>query len=277
MPVHAPSTPKSGLLLWGVCLVTATAAALWVARREPLRRQPGENSSSSLAVAASIRALETRIAELEARMQTLSTPALLPAPAAEEPRARVSEDASFDLEELSGFAERLARLEARQAGLQQIRPADPGLGRPWTRRGEIQVRAVSAAEQRDELHALVLDPNASDSDRAHAWLDLLQVEAEPWTDQVVMEAVHIGATSEDDRAREVIWIGADTHHRNDLLVQPLIQALSDPVENVREEAADALGRYLDVPGVRAALLFTSRNDASEKVREEAQRVLDEGG
>jgi hypothetical protein len=46
------------------------------------------------------------------------------------------------------------------------------------------------------------------------------------------------------------------------------------VANVREEAADALGHYLDVGGVRAALLSTSRHDADEEVRAEARRSLE---
>ena len=39
------------------------------------------------------------------------------------------------------------------------------------------------------------------------------------------------------------------------------------------DAADALGRYLNAPGVREALLLASTSDASEVVRQEARRSL----
>ena len=114
---------------------------------------------------------------------------------------------------------------------------------------------------------------ATDASKAQAWLELSRLEGDAWNDQIVAVMTHIGATSSDDRAREVVWIGADSAHRSPLLVQPLLAALADPVANVREEAADALGHYLDYPGVRDALARTGRFDESEKVREEALRVL----
>jgi hypothetical protein len=112
-------------------------------------------------------------------------------------------------------------------------------------------RALAELASRDRRHALILDPEATDADKAQAWLGLAGSQEYPWSDEIVRTMTEIGATSTDDRAREVVWIGADTEHRNTLLVAPLIRALADPVPNVREEAADALGHYLDVGGVRA--------------------------
>ena len=83
----------------------------------------------------------------------------------------------------------------------------------------------------------------------------------------------IGLLSMDDRARAEVWIGAEAQFRSDLLVQPLISALADPIANVREEAADALSQYLEAPGVQSALSWTSNYDESDTVRDEAAKAL----
>jgi hypothetical protein len=135
------------------------------------------------------------------------------------------------------------------------------------------MQSQSAQDRVEATQRIIRDLDTSDSDKAHAWLDLAQQEVYPWTEDIIAEMMSIGLNSEDDRAREVVWIGAESQYRNDLLVQPLVSALSDPVADVREEAADALSQYMNMPGVQRALLWTSNNDESEEVRNEAARAL----
>ena len=241
------------------------------------RYQPGPGSGHGVVAAPPsgtepgepVRGLEARLERLEAHARDLARDRELVRPRAsapERPRAEVSEDAL--VEALADLERRVSALERRQSEGSGHERSDPSSPEEFD-----ELRRRAQLVRRDMARRRVLDWQAADPVRAQAWLDLARMDSEPWTDAVVAAAIGIGANSDDDRAREVIWIGADSRHHNELLVRPLIAALSDPVANVREEAADALGRYLDVAGVRGALLWSSRNDSSEKVRSEAARVL----
>lgn len=267
---------KSVILLWVTCLAVSASVPLlfsgWGAGPASRGLQAAD-ASDPRPVDAGLERLEAEIARLADRVRALEASRLAtsrrpvatedpePAEPTDEVEGRTFADLSRRLARLEQFErvrqDRLAEQRARQVADQEL-------------------RRETELERRDAAHAIILDPERSDSEKAQAWLGLSRMDGYPWTDEVVAAMVEIGATSTDDRAREVVWIGADTEHRNDLLVRPLLAALHDPVANVREEAADALGHYLDFPGVREALRWSRDNDPSEKVRKEALRVLTEG-
>ena len=263
------SDSTSGLLLWVTCLATAVSVPLllnaWsrpVMVSSPVEARglpaPDGRLERFEAIEAQLARLDIRLRELEASPPTSHrTPASI---AGTKPLVG---------ERFAALAERLGRLEASENARRQLVVQQVAL--------VAEQRLVAQVDKLAAAQAIIHDSSTTDSEKAHAWLDLAGQDTYPWTDEIIALMTQIGATSKNDRAREVVWIGVDTQHRNNLLVQPLIAALSDPVANVREEAADALGHYLNVPGVRNALLWTSKNDTSAKVREEALGSLREGG
>jgi len=250
---HAPSIVAGlgiGLLL-GVGLLLVPGRG-----REARAVASAGPDASSTRLEARLVALEERVEGLARRVEAVETrPVALREPVVPEPA-----------EAWSRLAERVARLEQREAGRSR-RTSTPAGDAP------APASMPSSWKRFEAVRAVLRDATASDADRASAWLGLAREEAYPWTDDLIAQAVSIGLTSEDDRAREVVWIGAESAHRSELLVQPLIRALGDRVANVREEAADALSQYLDRPGVQRALLWTSQHDESETVRDEAARAL----
>jgi len=204
--------------------------------------------------------LEDAVRALTARVDALHASSLVQ-PAMPE---RVPERTD---EERSPLAARIEKLE-QLVSAHPVDATDYGSGSE-----QVRFQRATSAERTSALQLTILDPKTSDLDKAQAWLDLSNQDAYPWTDEIIATMTNIGATSKNDRAREVVWIGADTEYRSDLLVQPLFAALNDPVADVREEAADALGHYLDYAGVRAALSWTSNNDTSEVVRNQALESL----
>ena len=256
---------RSGLLLWILCLATAVAVPSGLEGwRGSARGAQASEPRGLQAPDTRIDQLIGRVEALEGRLRRVQTSGHeVRAP---EPAVRVdplAEDA------LAALSERLERVEGRMRATRQQVP-------PFMEEGHALPAPdslVSHEAARDAAHAVILDPQETDSRKAHAWRDLSHLEIYPWNDDVVAPMTHIGASSTDDRAREVVWIGADTHHTHGRLAGPLIDALSDPVANVREEAADALGHYLGSPGVRQALAWAAENDPDAKVRAEALRSL----
>ena len=212
--------------------------------------------------------LQQRLSGIEARIQALEGSLLLEEPPATiretlgnealPPEARVALD---DLER------RVLELEAHQRTGGSAAP-DPTAFAVEVDEGLLQAEL----EHRDRVWNTILGEE-TDLTKAQAWATLTDHELYPWSDEMLEAVISIGLNSENDRAREVVWIGADTKHRNTLLVPALLAALSDSNANVREEAADALGHYLGEPGVRKALIAASQLDESAMVRSEASRSL----
>jgi len=120
-----------------------------------------------------------------------------------------------------------------------------------------------------EAQAMVLDASLSDSERLDALKKLPSRSEELRSNAVVIAAVQIAMSSDESRVRAGIWrelAGVEDPY----LVQPLLHSLAnDPVENVRENAAEALVRsFLDEPGVRDALEYAAESEASEWLRNE---------
>lgn len=258
---------RSVVLLWLTCLASAAAVSVVV------NRPPAEPSSAPAPLADDlvVRRFAERLDALERRMDGLD---LRPYDA---PVARPLTTHAPDGGALPSPADlegRLARLEAFEAERLRDRLA---VEEAQARAAEINLEREQREGQR--LAALILDPARGDREKTEAWMRMGRLQGSPWRDDVVLEMARIGEASEDDRAREEVWIGADHgRHRNELLVGPLLRALtSDAVANVREEAADALGHYLHLPDVRQALATAAAADSSGKVRQQAERVLGERG
>lgn len=253
------------VVVLGTGVLTAVMVVLWPwEERGEARGQAASDLMRSVisrlaGLEDQVSALENRIAELEPNRVPLREPVV------PEPEIHV-EEAETSLVEL---AERIAHLEQ----LENTRARRVGEREEEREQWASRARQQAPRDIVDAAHRTIRDRKVSDSDKAHAWLDLAQQEVFPWADDVIAEMTAIGLTSEDDRAREVVWIGAESEHRSALLVQPLISALGDSVAEVREEAADALSQYLEMPGVQKALLWTSSYDESERVRNEAARAL----
>jgi hypothetical protein len=271
----AATALRSGLVVWLACLTTAVVVPVLlsdpVATPVPFEARPLDDQGDEVA------ALQERIDDLERQLALLALerwedpppPEPLRPESLSGPGAIVGADAHLP----TGLEDRLARLEGFEAERQMALAAVEA-----ERQREREIARQLELAMVGQAHAVILDPNAPDRDKTRAWTQLRRMDGEPWTDEVVLEMLRLGETSEDDRAREEVWIGADSRHRNDLLASPLMRALSgDRSANVREEAADALKRYLDMPGVRDALLYASTHDTSVEVRNEALEALMRGG
>jgi hypothetical protein len=271
----APTALRSGLVVWLACLATAVVVPVVLSDPGAVPAQPEARPLDDHGD--EVRELQERIDDLERQLAFLTLERDQDPPPIERllPENLSNLGASFGEGATlpTGLEDRLARLEGFEADRQQaLAAAEEERQRERAIARHLELVAVGQA------HAVILDPNTPDRDKTSAWTKLRRMDGEPWTDEVVLEMLRVGETSEDDRAREEVWIGADSRHRNDLLASPLVRALSgDRSANVREEAADALKRYLDMPGVRDALLFASTHDASAEVRSEALEALMRGG
>ena len=266
-------------IVWLGCVLTAVAVSVLI---QSLRTAtPRDASEESLAMR---RALDQtdRIVEqldrLDERIRSLedgasrgsATPLGARSGAAAVPdELHAAALAELD-DRLADLENRATQREKREADEQAARHAQEQAAREQLELAHHQRQLLD----RENAYAIILDPETTDSQKAQAWQQYSRSGENPWTDDILSTMIDIAASSEDARARELVWIGADTpHQRSDRLVQPLIQALEDPVANVREEAADALRYYLDYPGVYDALQWSGEHDASDKVRAEARRVL----
>jgi hypothetical protein len=262
----APS-PRSGLALWLACLITAVVVPPLIAPPVVTPEQPSATIDER-----AVSELSRRLDQLEHQIESVQ----LKAYEAPEPRPLRgdAQQLAFDVDAsqpdtLDGFFDRLARLEKFENQRQEV------LSQKALEQSQREaVELMAQVYRRKQAHATILDPNAGDLEKAHAWRGLREGDDLAWNDDVILEMTRVGAESENDCAREVVWIGADGRHTSPLMVEPLMRALnSDPIANVREEAADALGHYRDYPGVLAALRAAGDSDASPSVRKEALKAL----
>ena len=268
MPSRYISRP--GFLVWLGCLLTTLLVSLLLNPGAEPQVRNATSTSDVETLHSRIKWLESQSAQIEGRVRGLEASASIvpigdPAPR----RSAELGDTRSDTVVLAALESQVGQLKAPQGTRQQhaAQPEDTGQS-PGNQMTEVARRQVA--------QALIVKRNVSDRVKADAWHDLAGMKEYPWTDDIIIAVTQIGLSSSDDRAREIIWIGAaNANHRSERLVQPLIAALSDPVASVREKAADALGKYMDVSGVPNALRWTSVNDSSEEVRREASRVLAE--
>ncbi|MEX2124856.1 MAG: HEAT repeat domain-containing protein [Woeseia sp.] len=121
-----------------------------------------------------------------------------------------------------------------------------------------------------EARAIVLNAALRPAERVEA-LGKLPQTPEARTDAVVAAAVELATIAPE--LRVYIWramYGVD----NPYLIEPLLNSLAyDAADHRRRAAADALGTFIAEPRVKAALEQAQASDASQAVREAAQRAL----
>ena len=134
-------------------------------------------------------------------------------------------------------------------------------------RGEVPL----SGDKANELLSRMLDVTQSERDRLGA-LRLLR-RNEQVDDTVVQHALNWLNTSTNANVRDDILEQLDGM-TNAVLKQPLLQlAMSESDPNVREEAVDNLGNFIDDPQVEAQLWQLLNQDTDEDVRQEAARAL----
>ena len=222
---------------------------------------------------------DPRTAELEERLARLEEDAARPAaervdlvPA----RAPRPTDSPVDTDRLDLLEERLAELE---------RAFSDGRNRPAPTRGDLQiedpvataVRAEAERQRRAQVQAnassIILDATTTDGEKLAAHQTLRRVE-DAYTPAMVAELVRLGLESDVPRYRADTWRFFDGSSRLPELVPHLRTAVNtDPEPNVREEAAETLGEYLDEAGVVELLEWLRDNDPDPEVRDEARRAL----
>ncbi len=125
-----------------------------------------------------------------------------------------------------------------------------------------------------ELRATAMDGTEMDILRIVALQQLRSLGKGTRTGDVARSMIDLAQGTEDPKIRAHVWRNM---HRADekQLIDPMIQALAhDTDADVREEAAESLGFFLDVPRAKAALEHAMRNDAARGVRREAERSLE---
>ncbi|MEE9127375.1 MAG: HEAT repeat domain-containing protein [Planctomycetota bacterium] len=125
-----------------------------------------------------------------------------------------------------------------------------------------------------ELRAEAMDGTQMDILRIVALQQLRSLGKGARTGDVAQSMIYLAQGTEDPEIRAHVW--RNMHRADDKqLIDPMIQALShDTDTRVREEAAESLGFFLDVPRAKAALEHAMRNDATRGVRREAERSLE---
>ena len=255
MPNHA--LPALALLVALAALVHSLLAG--GSEREAAAVAPPSPSSE---LVARVEALERSLAELAAR----------PAPLAARPAAPTEREPVVE----AVGADELAELRVRVAALERSGSTDPG---SVERRVREEERALREQQDVEASLGIALDPTASEEDRLLALGRLRHSEladgSDARTPEVVDAMILLAETTADPAVRADVF--RQLHRSGDpALKGPLLVALaSDPSAEVRSEAAETLGDYLDDPAVVAALETAKAYDVDEDVREQADESLDE--
>jgi len=271
----AEPSMRSGLVVWMACLVTAVAVPLLITSLDSggsdvaHASAPGASSQEVDELARRLELLEERLARATLTPHDASRPAPSEPLVALHADPMLADSAPLDL---AGLSSRLTELEAAEQARIDERAAEEA--EELAERERELARDLAA---RDAAHAIILDPNATEAQKAAAWRELRRLDGDAWSDEVVDEMVHLAETSQDRRVREAIWRGADARHTSERLLPAMRRAAElDGVADVREEAVEALSRYIDRPGVRELLERISRDDVSDDVRNQALRSLLQG-
>ncbi len=211
--------------------------------------------------------LPHRLDSLEQRVAALAAAAAVPTPAvssesptadaARAPALLVDAEARRRLEVLEQTVARWSQ-GARTNAPASDQAAEAAAAPPKPTLAELQHAVVAATAEADKIAA---------------W-QKLRFESNAYDDAAVATIVQLGLSSKDPAIRADVWRQADGRSTHPALAPALVQALQvDGEARVREEAAETLVKYLDVPGVREALTAASSGDADEKVRRQASRTL----
>jgi hypothetical protein len=165
---------------------------------------------------------------------------------------------------LDALEQAMARLSTNAVAPQQPAIVDPAADEATRRAAETK----SVAE-----HQRAILVATTDAEKMAAWKQLRGLE-NAYDDATVAVMVQVGLSSQDPLVRADVWRQADGHSTHPALAPALLQALRvDGEPRVREEAAETLEKYLDVPGVREALQAAVAGDSDEGVKRQATRTL----
>ncbi|MCC6782220.1 MAG: HEAT repeat domain-containing protein [Planctomycetes bacterium] len=269
--LHPPSSRPVFLATALALVATVMALAALLGVGQPAAPSSGDEGSAARSTS------DPRVIGLERRLTALErrpAPSVVPSAAADLDRSAVA-DPRIDalVERLAALDSRLGRLEARSAS--ELAAASAPQHSPEEIAVAMARRRAAEAVQLQSVQATILDANASVGQKVAAWGRLRSAGPEAWNDAIVDQMARIGLTADDPNHRADVWRQADAQARSERLVPALLQALtSDTDDRVREEAAETLENYRELPQVRAALESAAANDPAEKVRNFARRSLE---
>ncbi|MCA9076123.1 MAG: HEAT repeat domain-containing protein [Planctomycetaceae bacterium] len=124
--------------------------------------------------------------------------------------------------------------------------------------------------------SVVLDSQASESQRLQALRELRFADGDGRSHEVVVAMLGLASETSDTRVRADIYRQLD-EVKNPIMVEPLLESLANSSDSeVREEAAESLGGFATRADVREALQTTTDHDQSSSVRQQAQASLMRG-
>jgi len=144
-------------------------------------------------------------------------------------------------------------------------------------RTEIRFSLLSDAEQDEALRAIVLDPTRPDKERSDALTDLRMDQfgdLNPFGDDMVSAMTALAKSSKDASVRSQIWSMLGWAEDRSLVPLLLDALATDPHEQVRSTAAEALGKFGDESRVLWALEQARDDDPSPLVRNTADRSIE---
>ncbi len=206
---------------------------------------------------------------LGAKPEPMSAPAVLPA-------SHTSQrEPVHDTVQIEQLSSRVMELERVVGAWQQERESATANEQQANAR-RVAERALRAAQKKeDAVQAAqsILDGAKSDTQKLESW-STLRGQEEAYTDAIVQEMIRIGTSATDAAHRADVWRQADGRSKHPALAHALVLALqTDPEAKVREEAAETLEIYRDVPGVVEALRIARDGDAAAGVRRQASNSL----
>ena len=206
------------------------------------------------------------------RADTLKPAMVAPEAATEPQRQELPFHASQLTQQIEVVAARVEKLEQNARAATTRTAAAPILAQLM----QPQPRLTPEQRQQEisELRAEAMDGTEMDILRIFALQQLRSLGKGARSGDVARSMIDLAQGTEDPKIRADVW--RNMHRAEDKqLIDPMIHALAhDTAAQVREEAAESLGFFLDVPRAKAALDHAMHNDAARGVRREAERSLD---
>lgn len=248
-----------------IAAVAGAAAAFFVATSHGTNTG-GERSHDAHDVAPTLDT--SRLDALEARLDAIeaSLAERLEPPSVE---AR-TEDLRPEIESLSA---RLEALESERSPA--VAPRTFGALGELVEDGEpdSREREPTAEERRRNAEAVILDPASTAEEVVAAHKSIRRIDG-AYTPQMIDTLVWFANSDSDDDLRARTWTMFDGRSHLPELVPHLERAARhDEAFQVRREAAETLGNYIDDPAVVTLLKDLARNDPHPEVRDRARRTL----
>jgi len=210
--------------------------------------------------------------ELARLQEEMLKPPMVAEPAATPERQELPFRTAQLTEDLKAIASRLEKLEQKAQAAATRNASLPALAHLM--QSQPRLTPEQRQQKLQELRTKAMDGTQMDTLRLVALSQLRSLGKGARCGEVARSMINLAQGTEDPKIRAGIW--RHMHRAKDRqLIDPMIQALAHDTEGrVREEAAESLGFFLDVPRAKAALEHAMRNDAAKGVRREAERSMD---